>query len=357
MRRVASRSATSVVRVTATGCVIGAVIAVSLLRFAEGDPTVFLHIGSPPIRQHIENVMGRPVAVAPGLGHDGQHFYVQALDPWIQDPESYEALLDRPRYRAGRVGYPMLAGLAGMVSPVALPWSMVVVNLIAMACGTFALADLALRLGRSPWLGLAFALNPAMWFELMIGGGGVVAWAAAIGGISAMIRGKLVLSGALLALAVLSRETMLLVVAGAALWWWSRYRELPTRMIALATIVPMIWAGYVVWRLGTGGPGHGASLGHPFVGLVEAAPMWDLLSGATAVALVFAGTYVVVRAMRDSHLLATCTAGFVVLMPFLVAPIWWEPFDSTRALAPLVTASLFALAERLNEGEGDRESR
>ena len=52
-----------------------------------------------------------------------------------------------------------------------------------MGVGTWVVAMLAMRMGGSPWWGLAFALNLGFISEMNIDGAGVVAAAAAFGAV------------------------------------------------------------------------------------------------------------------------------------------------------------------------------
>ena len=87
------------------------------------------------------------------LGHDGRFFFVQGNDPWVLEPEVNAVVLDRPLYRSQRMFYPLLAGGFGLFSPEGVVWGLLVVNVIAMGLGTWAVAVLAVEMGLSSWSG------------------------------------------------------------------------------------------------------------------------------------------------------------------------------------------------------------
>ena len=89
-------------------------------------------------------------------------------------------VLDRPLYRSQRMFYPLQAGGLGLFSAEGVVWGLLVVNVIAMGLGTWAVAVLAVEMGLSSWWGLAFLLNIGLVSELNIGGAGIVAAAAAL---------------------------------------------------------------------------------------------------------------------------------------------------------------------------------
>jgi hypothetical protein len=158
-----------------------------------------------------------------GKGHDGKFFFAQANDPWLLEPETHAATLDRPVYRSQRMLYPMLAGGFGLFGPWAVVWGLLTVSVLAIAAGTYATALVAEGMGASAWWGLAFGLNIGVVSELLVGGGGHLGFGLVMFAIAAIQRGKVGWSVAALSGAVLTREVMLVAVAGIAVWLWTRH--------------------------------------------------------------------------------------------------------------------------------------
>ena len=90
-----------------------------------GDPLTFATLGE----RYGE---GRPNG---SEGYDGQFAYYIAVDP-----TSARAKLDVPAYRYQRILYPLLARALGLGQMAWIPWSLLVVNLVALAMATDFLA-------------------------------------------------------------------------------------------------------------------------------------------------------------------------------------------------------------------------
>ncbi|MGH8937662.1 MAG: hypothetical protein ACRDXD_15620, partial [Acidimicrobiia bacterium] len=220
------------------------------LRAFNWDPSVFLHFGrDDPVglryaRQHLGTVKETAA-----LGHDGKYFFVQAHDPFLLEGKLVAKYLDPPAYRAQRMLYPLLAAPALLGGEWALAWALIVVNLAAIGLGTWATSRLALRMGASPWWGLAFALNPGVLFEVFIDGSGALAWALGLVGLASLQEGRPRSARLALAAAALARETMLIVAVGAALWEWHRRRPGWWRLVTAPMASVAVWGLYVRWRL------------------------------------------------------------------------------------------------------------
>ena len=120
--------------------------------------------------------------------------------------------------------YPLLAGGAGCFSAEAVVWALL--HRQRHCDGRRHLGGRASR-DADGWfavVGLAFALNLGFISEMNIDGAGVVAAAAAFGAVLMLLDEKLGWAVALLTISVLSREAMLIAVAGSAFWLWRRGR-------------------------------------------------------------------------------------------------------------------------------------
>jgi hypothetical protein len=71
-------------------------------------------------------------------GYDGQFTYYVAMDP---RPEAVAPHLDVPAYRYQRILYPLLARALALGQPAWIPWSLILISLIAQAVGTWAVAS------------------------------------------------------------------------------------------------------------------------------------------------------------------------------------------------------------------------
>lgn len=333
--------APSVWAVLAVGLLIAVGSAVRLLAVNDWDASALLKVGedSGRIVEYSRSLLG-DVKLAPELGHDGKFFFIQANDPFYLDPEAHAALLDRPAYRAQRMLYPTLASGGGVFPPQVVVWSLLVVNVVSIAAGTGLTALLAKHRGRSPWLGLFFAVNIGLIVELFIDGAGALAFTLVVAMVLFAEKGRLGWAAAAAAGAVLTREAMMLSVIGlfACLLW--RSRRAAWSVLIFPAGLAAVWALYLRGRLPAADRPQVEELGIPFKGMVIAASHWTDRPFDLVVALFVVAVSVVFvwRAVRSRDLLAWSALGFALLLPLLTEQVLIRYFDVTRAIAPVLTA-------------------
>lgn len=319
------------------------VIVVVQMVALDTDASLYLSFGEDSIDTlaYGEDRLGA-VYVKPNLGHDGRLFYIAAHDPLILDPDGYRELFERPVYRSQRGLLPVIASPALLLGEWPLVWWMLVINLASIGAGTFVTARIAEHLSLSPWLGLAFVANPGVWAELNAGGSGALAWALASAAILALLKDRLRWSVILLAGAALGRETMLLVAIGLAAATWRTDRRRAAWLVTVPVCAVLAWGIYVRIRLGEPiWANESRELAAPFVGLVDAAREWidrsDPLRAAVAALYLVLGVRVLQLARSTRHLIGWAVAGFALMIPFLAGVVWFDIWDISRALLPLVT--------------------
>ena len=351
-------TARTAVIVGLVGIALASLIALRVWNAFDRDLTIFVAFGvdSTEINHYAEAKLGREVAKRDTQGHDGKFFFVQANDPLVLSPEENIAVVDRPLYRSQRMLYPILAGGAGLFSPDVIVWALLIVNMIAIGAGTWAVAQLAMEMGGSPWWGLAFVLNIGFISEMNIDGAGVVAAAAAFGAVVMLLKERLGWAIVLLTIAVLSREAMLIAAAGSAFWLWRRGEKRSAVLVAgipLAAVA--LWAVYLRLRIDFDtGLSEVQEIGLPFAGFVQAFKIWvgdplNLMAGVAIMLLLFMFTR---RALMSRHLVGLAFLGFVPLAILFTQQVWQNYFDITRAVAPVLTA--FVLLVFLSGGESKR---
>ncbi len=325
--------------------VVGLLIFASSLLGFDGDLTVLLKFGSDDpaaaLTAHAEAVLNRDVTTTGGQGHDGRFFFLQALDPLYLSPDEHAVYLDRPRYRAQRMLYPLVAGVGGLVSPEAVLWSMAFINVAALALGTLGTARLAQRLGGSAWLGLAFTLNPGIFFEFIVSGAGIVAFACAVWGTLAIIDARTRSAIVWFVAAVLAREVMLLYLAGVCCHRLFVTRRIPWALGAIPALSVFAWMGYVRLRLSsTREVTEIQEFGPPFGGMLDAFDNWlnDPIDLAIIVGLIAMMPLLVLRAVQRPNPLAWGALGFVPLATLMTRQVWFDLFDISRAITPIMTA-------------------
>ena len=356
-RHAMTRARRQALLVGAAALVIASLFAGQMLAEADWDATVFVAIGedATEIRRYAESRLGE-VVLRSQLGHDGRFFFVQANDPWLLEPSTNAAILDRPLYRSQRMLYPVLASGFGLLGPEAIVWAMLLVNLAAMGFGSWAVAEIATAMGGSPWLGMAFLLNVGITSELTIGGAGVVAGAAAFGAVAMLLRGMTPWGILLMTMAALSREVLLLAAAGAAFFLWRKGRKRDAIRVGLIPPAAVLaWRAYAAMRIGsTAESDRVMEIGPPFIGFGKAFQSWlsdplNLAVGCVIMVLLLVFAW---RTLQRDVLVGWTFLGFVPLAIVLSEPVWRQVFNSTRAVAPAITAYVIVAFAGTKHREG-----
>jgi hypothetical protein len=283
-------------------------------------------------------------ALHEGIGHDGQAFYAIAREPMhLRDAAQWT---DRPRYRLQRILLPVLAwsthpqgGGRGLVLSL---WGWAALGVALTGLGA---ALLAHSLGASrraveglalfaPFLPAAFAtLDLSVADELALG---LALVALALDRMDNK-RGAL----ATAVLAVLAKETMLLVLLG---WALTRGRHTLLRLVAVpAAVAGGWWLVLHFWFSNSREPSEEFSV---VGGLLRALRIWfdggSRIAGVVVAAGVMAAAFVLLRRGLRSPL-----GGAIViqlaLVPFLSAVVLAGDWNGPRATAPLLLLSIIAM--------------
>jgi hypothetical protein len=143
-----------------------------------------------------------------GFGSDGQFFYDIAVDP-----VNARYYIDWPGYRYARPVYPFMARVLAFGRVDWVMYSMLVTNLLALAACTWLLAAYLLRKGVSPWWSLVFSFCPGAFLGLQRDLTEPLSYALIAAAVYLFTFGgrfRCVSSGALFALAVLTRDKALI---------------------------------------------------------------------------------------------------------------------------------------------------
>ncbi len=351
--------------VGAAGLAIGLTIVLRVLIPNGMDPTIFIALGekAPIQTAYARRVLG-DVQTRPNLGHDGKFFFAQANDPWYLQPEANAAVLDRPIYRGQRMLFPMIAGGFGLFPPRVVVWSMLVTNLLALAIGALLAARLASFWNAPAWLGLAVPLNIGLLYEIVIGGAGILAYTCCLGAVYALITDRTSAASLLFAAAALSREVMVAFAVGVFILYLYQHRAV-WRIVIVPIAAMAIWNAYLRFRLaGVTGLGDGLSIfAAPFVGLWQAFRSWAADPSLLVVSIAILAVVVTftILALRSRLPIAWGALPFVALATTLSVHVWREPFDLSRALAPVFTAAPFLLVSARDQavqraGQGTSEA-
>ena len=319
-----------------------------------GDPLLFARLGTKYTHGDVRG----------SEGYDGQFNYFIAVDP---APQSAALHLDRPAYRYQRILTPLLARAAALGNPAAIPWTLVGLNLAYQIAAVLVLGEMLRRRGVSPWVALLFGLwvgvvagvrldlsEPlalllvllALWSEERLAEStraGAATWAA----------------GALLALSLLAKETMLPFALGwAVLPALDRSRRrTAARLLVLAPFALLqawLWATFGTPGLVSGGAGSTSFEILPLAGFLRisqngaaafAAMAALLLPGIILPALLAAWSSLralQAHATRSLALLLGLNALMVLVAPFST---FREPLGITRLASGMIVCVLLFAAE------------
>jgi hypothetical protein len=282
-------------------------------------------------------------------GYDGQFFLYIAVDPTGAEP-----YVDEPPYRYSRIVYPLLARAVAVGQPDLAPFALLLINLLAVGAGTFAVATLLRGLGLSPWYGALYGLYPGLFVGVSHDLSEPLAYAFAACALLAFERRRVPLAAVLFALAGLTRESTLLFPAALALWLAIGRRRHRDAAVLAASVIPYLAlrVGLWVW-LGAVGNAQAQRIEVlPFAGLAKQWP-WDTLTLEEIYAVVVPGVLALVIAVlvraRPGWLLVLA-ANVVVLVVFLPEPSYAEYRASGRITIGVVLAFLLCLPRVLAAG-------
>lgn len=248
---------------------VSVVVAAALLlgRF-DGDITGFFWVGGElPLSPYLAE---DSVRINDGAGYDGQMFLTVALDPALRHPGS-RAALDNPRYRYGRIGYPILGHVMAFGRPAAIPWALVLINVVASAglvlLGT-GIAGLDAGTGSPPRSSVLLLAAPGVWVALCLSTADLLGAALLLAGCLAVRRNRDTAAAVSLGAACLVRETYLASVLALSIFRYAGGRGDAARKLAVAAIPSLAWLAYVRLTLGGGTGGVRENLGFPGAGIV-----------------------------------------------------------------------------------------
>jgi hypothetical protein len=237
--------------------------------------TSFLHVGSTFTHLSERQSPIRSVPTHTEIGYDGQFAYFIALDP-----RNARFFMDRPAYRYGRILYPVVAWAAALGQPGALPFTLLAVNVLAVAGTIWLLAAYLRRRETSPWWAAVYGFFPGLLLCLLADLTEPLAFFLTACGIVLLDRrtDRWLSSAGLFALAALARETTLVFAAAAAISialrgrrGWRLRPDAILRTLSFSAISALPLALYRLaldhW-LGTGPQESGFSL-VPFAGLAH----------------------------------------------------------------------------------------
>jgi hypothetical protein len=302
-----------------------------------------------------------------GTGYDGQFAYFVALDPvhardYLDTRSPGSA---GPDYRYTRILYPMLARTLALGQVRAIPYTLLVINWLAAALGTLAVAAWLRRKRMSPWFSLLYGLYPGILVALQRDLNETLAYALVALAVYLFDRGStpaVLGAGLAFGLASLTRETTLVFPLAYTLGAWIMRARSETRAFSQSGwdwtplgFVALSFAPFVLWKaflwhwLGTIGRTGGVyPQPVPFGGLLSYWP-WGSDSVEQAVAIVLPAMICLGLALRGLRRyrwppeLWALLLNVLLFVVFLNRKSYVEYYASGRITAGIVLAALFCL--------------
>ena len=297
----------------------------------------------------------------PGLpggrpGYDGQFAYQIARDPvngWTKT--------DVPAYRYQRILYPIAARALALGNADLVPWTLIIVNVMALTAGVWLTEEILQHFQISRWYALIYGLSAGTLMSVRLDLTEPLAYALAQAGVLLALKDRWRWAAVMLALAVLTKEMTLAVAAGIGLVYL--FQRKWTRLFAFSATVLLPFAIWqlVLWRwFGQPGIGSGGALATPFelvplrglwslafldvrVFLLLAAIMIPLAVIPALISLWAAGRQLWRRVMDIPTMVLLLNALLVLITP---QSTFREPLAMTRYVVGLMTAVLLYAASR-----------
>ena len=337
----------------------------------DGDPLAFAMVGT-------RYSQGDPQG---SQGYDGQFAYYIARDP----AQGWQ-YCDVPAYRYQRILYPLMAWVLALGQPEGVGWTLIAINVAALAGGTYFTERLLAAEGANRWYALAYGLYGGLVAGLRLDLTEPLAYGLAQAGLWAwrtqeckkqearsrkqraghrgVAVGRRILDfcpAALFALAALAKETALITVLGLLLHMALKRHWREAVGLGLGVGLPFaLWQGALWAWLGRPGVGAGGAMATPFewlpfAGVLRAAtvswPVFWILLAIEWPLFVWPSIWAVVVSARDlmrgkRHPWMSVLLIQAATLPFLPFSTWREPLAMARLAVGLVAATLLYGTQR-----------
>jgi hypothetical protein len=190
-------------------------------------------------------------------GYDGQFYYRLALDPLTAKATDFGITLDTPPFRQQRILYPLVCGIFSAGDPRILPAVMILVNVVALCVMAWIGANYARAFDVHALWGAFLPLHPAFLFSLTRNLVEILEVSLLLGSLLLLRRGRPLLATLSLSLAVLTKETALLVAVAAMVayaWQWWRTKSagiIRWYYFAVPIALFILWRGFLSFHWGS----------------------------------------------------------------------------------------------------------
>lgn len=319
------------------------------------DATFFITVGSNFCQQAIAL---KGLLIATPDGYDGQFYYRLALHPFTSTQIEDGIRIDNPPYRQQRILYPLLAHMLAFGDVRWVPWSMIVVNYLAVCVLAFSASRLAELFAIPAMLGLIIPFYPGVLLGLDRDLTDTLAMSLMVSSLYLLHSRRIETAAFVLAMAVLARETVVLFAAvlfAHSIWramgGRSSWRNSGWLMMPLATYGA--WQLWIFETWGTFASSAGGDLlavpfGAPAVLFIQAVKSafgfhpFQLLELLLLGAMIFLAAGVLVRSAVDSGIKFAWLI-YLLMAASLSASVWVEDWAFFRGCEELMVLSFIIL--------------
>jgi hypothetical protein len=227
------------------------------------------------------------------FGYDGQAYFILSLYPFVRDPSTLGFRLDNQALRQQRILYPLIIHLLAGGDSSRSAWCMVILNVMAIGVIVALSLKILCRMGQPAWLSLLVGFYPGLAVSVTRGLTEPICLMWILAAISAWKQRPL-LAGFFLGLAVLTRETALLVAAGFGCAWLlgiiKKNSSAPSASIwVLPLAAYLLWHGFLYfWVTGASVAGAASTnMGWPMAGILQALKKLLIHPDSTAIFFLF----------------------------------------------------------------------
>jgi len=211
-------------------------------------------------------------------GYDGQAYYYIGADPFIKTG------LYKIGFRYQRYLYPFLAHILAFGRKTLLPYSLLIINILAILIGTLFLSFMLKKRGINIWYSLIFALGIGNIMALQYDLTTPLFICLILAGIYFYEEKKIVSTALFFSLALITRETAVLIILAFLVYEFFKKRYKNSFVIILSFIPFVILQFLLYQRLGKipllGSSGH---LAMPFAGIIQHISNMNLNGGIRAI--------------------------------------------------------------------------
>ena len=297
-------------------------------------------------------------------GFDGQFYYRLSLNPFTSQVTEFGITLDVPSLRHQRILYPIVAWILSFGNAGLVPTVMILINFISLSMMGLVGGSYAQSLKQHALWGVFLPLYPGFLFSLSRDLVEILEIALLTGSLLLIRRSKPVIATLLLVLAVLTKETALLVAVAALLvyvlelWKGENSRTVRWYYFAVPMAVFCCWqlVLFYNWRVFPILDSTNSNLGLPLVGvaraLLDAASLQTALQRRNLMEFLFLigltfGIFYHLRSTAASFLEIVACLLFGALALSLSSTVWLEDWTFFRAVAEFcVLGTVVMIASR-----------